>query len=159
VSDVYLNATLLAQTGVFIILALFTMRFVWLPIMKALDERAARISEGLAQAEQGRQSLAQAGGVAAETIRGAREKAVEIIIEAEKRAEQMIERAMDDARIEAEKVMAAARDEIEQEEARIRASLRECIADLAVAGAEKILRREIDAKVHADLLASIDEDL
>jgi F-type H+-transporting ATPase subunit b len=156
---VYLNATLLAQMGVFIILALFTMKFVWPPIVKALDERAARISEGLAEAERGRQSLAQAGRTAAETIREARGKAAEIVIEAEKRAEQMIEKARDDARIEAEKVMAAARDEIEQEEARKRASLRGRIADLAVAGAEKILRREVDAKAHADLLASIDEDL
>ncbi|MDR2450269.1 MAG: F0F1 ATP synthase subunit B [Candidatus Accumulibacter sp.] len=155
----YLNATLLAQMGVFIILALFTMKFIWPPIVKALDERAARISEGLAQAERGRQSLAQADRTAAETVREAREKAAEVLIEAEKRAEQMIERARDDARIEAEKVMAAARDEIEQEGARMRESLRGRIADLAVAGAEKILRREVDAKAHADLLASIGEDL
>jgi F-type H+-transporting ATPase subunit b len=156
---VYLNATLLAQIGVFIILALFTMRFIWPPIVKALDERAARISEGLAEAERGRQSLAQAGKAAAETMREARGKAAEVIAEAEKRAGQIIERARDDARIEAEKVMAAAKDEIEQEEARMRESLRGRIADLAVAGAEKILRREVDAKAHADLLASIGQDL
>ena len=155
----YLNATLLAQIGVFIILALFTMKFVWPPIMRALDERAARISEGLAEAERGRQSLAQAGKTAAETIRGGREKAADLIADAEKRAEQIIEKARDDARVEAEKVMAAARDEIEQEEARMREALRGRIADLAVAGAEKILRREVDAKAHADLLASIGRDL
>jgi F-type H+-transporting ATPase subunit b len=156
---VYLNATLLAQIGVFIILALFTMKFIWPPVVKALDERAARISEGLAEAERGRQSLAQAGKTAAETIRGSREKAAELIAEAEKRAGLIIEKARDDALVEAEKVMAAARDEIEQEEARMRASLRGRIADLAVAGAEKILRREVDAKAHAGLLASIGQDL
>jgi F-type H+-transporting ATPase subunit b len=149
----------LAQIGVFIILALFTMRFVWPPIMRALDERAARISEGLAEAERGRQSLAQAGKTAAETLRGGREKAADVIADAEKRAGQIIEKARDDARVEAEKVMAAARDEIEQEAARMRESLRGRIADLAVAGAEKILRREVDAKAHADLLASIGRDL
>jgi F-type H+-transporting ATPase subunit b len=156
---VYLNATLLAQIGVFIILALFTMKFIWPPVVKALDERAARISEGLAEAERGRQSLALAGKTAAETIRGSREKAAELIAEAEKRAGQIIEKARDDALVEAEKVMAAARDEIEQEEARMRASLRGRIADLAMAGAEKILRREVDARTHADLLASIGRDL
>jgi F-type H+-transporting ATPase subunit b len=156
---VYLNATLLAQICVFIILALFTMKFIWPPVVKALDERAARISEGLAEAERGRQSLAQAGQTAAETIRGGREKAAGLIAEAEKRAGQIIEKARNDARVEAEKVMAAARDEIEQEEARMRATLRGRVADLAVAGAEKILRREVDAKAHAGLLASIGQDL
>jgi F-type H+-transporting ATPase subunit b len=156
---VYLNATLLAQICVFIILALFTMKFIWPPVVKALDERAARISEGLAEAERGRQSLARAGQTAAETIRDSREKAAGLIAEAEKRAEQIIEKARNDARVEAEKVMAAARDEIEQEEARMRASLRGRVADLAVAGAEKILRREVDAKAHAGLLASIGQDL
>jgi F-type H+-transporting ATPase subunit b len=156
---VYLNATLLAQICVFIILALFTMRFIWPPIVKALDERAAKISEGLADAERGRQSLALSARQAADTVREGREKASEVIAQAEKRAEQIIERAKADARQEAEKVIAAAREEIGQEEARMRESLRERVADLAVAGAEKILRREVDARAHADMLAAIKLDL
>jgi F-type H+-transporting ATPase subunit b len=156
---VYLNATLLAQIAVFIILALFTMKFVWPPIVKALDERAARISEGLAEAERGRQSLALASKHAAETVREGKEKAADVIVQAEKRAEQIIEKAKADARLEAEKVVAAAKAEIEQEEARTRESLRDRVADLAIAGAEKILRREVDAKAHADLLTAIKLDL
>jgi F-type H+-transporting ATPase subunit b len=156
---VYLNATLLAQITVFIILALFTMKFIWPPVVKALDERAARISEGLADAERGRQSLAFSATQAAESVRKGKEKASEVIAQAEKRAEQIIEQAKADARVEAEKVMAATRAEIEQEEAQMRESLRERVADLAVAGAEKILRREVDAGAHADMLAAIKLDL
>ena len=155
----YLNATLLAQTAVFIILALFTMRFIWPPIVKALDERATRISEGLAEAERGRQSLALSSRQAAETVREGREKAAEVIAQAERRAGEIIEKAKADAHQEAEKVMAAAREEIEQEEARMRDSLRDRVADLAVAGAERILRREVDAKAHADILATVGLDL
>ncbi|MDR2787546.1 MAG: F0F1 ATP synthase subunit B [Candidatus Accumulibacter sp.] len=155
----YLNATLLAQTTVFIILALFTMKFVWPPIAKALDERAARISEGLAEAERGRQSLALSSRQAAETVRGGKEKASEVLAQAEKRAEQIIEKAKADARLEAEKVMAAAKAEIEREEARMRELLRGRVAELAVAGAERILRREVDAGAHADMLSAIELDL
>jgi F-type H+-transporting ATPase subunit b len=156
---VYLNATLLAQITVFIILALFTMKFIWPPVVKALDERAARISEGLADAERGRQSLAFSAQQAAESVREGKEKASEAIAQAEKRAERIIEQAKADAREEAEKVMAAARAEIEQEASRMRDSLRERVAGLAVAGAEKILRREVDAGAHADMLAAIKLDL
>jgi F-type H+-transporting ATPase subunit b len=156
---VYLNATLLAQITVFIILALFTMKFVWPPIVKALDERAARISEGLAEAERGRQSLALSARSAAETVREGKEKAAEVIAQAEKRAGQIIDKAKADALLEAEKVVAAAKEEIAQEEARMRESLRGRVADLAVAGAEKILRREVDARAHAEMLAALRLDL
>ncbi|MDR1935742.1 MAG: F0F1 ATP synthase subunit B [Candidatus Accumulibacter sp.] len=155
----YLNATLLAQITVFIILALFTMKFVWPPIVKALDERAARISEGLAEAERGRQSLALSARSAAETVREGKEKAAEVIAQAEKRAGQIIDKAKADALLEAEKVVAAAKEEIAQEEARMRESLRGRVADLAVAGAEKILRREVDARAHAEMLAALRLDL
>jgi F-type H+-transporting ATPase subunit b len=156
---VYLNATLLAQVTVFIILALFTMKFVWPPIVKALDERAAKISEGLVAAERGRQSLDLAAKHSAETMREGKEKVAELIAQAERRAEQIIEEAKAQARVEAEKVVASAHVEIEQDSARIREALRERVAELAVAGAEKILRREVDAKAHADLLATIKQDL
>ena len=155
----YLNATLLAQIAVFIILALFTMKFVWPPIVKALDERASRISEGLADAERGRQSLASSARQAADAVRESKEKASDVIAQAERRAGEIIEQAKADARQEAEKVIAAAMAEIEREEARMRESLRDRVADLAVAGAEKILRREVDARAHADMLAAIKQDL
>ena len=155
----YLNATLLAQVTVFIILALFTMKFVWPPVVKALDERAAKISEGLAAAERGRQSLDLAAKHSAETMREGKEKVAELIAQAERRAEQIIEEAKAQARVEAEKVVASAHVEIEQDSARIREALRERVAELAVAGAEKILRREVDAKAHADILAIIKQDL
>ncbi len=154
-----LNATLFAQIVVFFILAWFTMKFVWPPIMKALDERATKIAEGLAAAERGRQSLDLAAKHSAETVREGKDKVAEIVAQAEKRGQQIIEDAKAQARIEADKVITGAKAEIEQEAARVKESLRERVAELAVAGAEKILRREIDAKVHADMLAAIKQDL
>ncbi len=155
----YLNATLFAQIAVFIILVLFTMKFVWPPIVKALDERATKISEGLAAAERGRQSLDLAAKRSADTLREGKDKAAEIITEAERRAERIIEEAKRQGQVEAGKVVAAAQMEIEQEAARLRESLRQHVADLAVAGAEKILRREVDTKAHAEILAAIKQDL
>lgn len=154
-----LNATLVAQCVVFFILAWFTMKFVWPPIMKALDERASKIAEGLAAAERGRQSLDLAAKHSADTVREGKDKAGDIVAQAEKQALKIIEAAKEQARLEAEKVAVAAKADLEQEAARIREDLRERVADLAVAGAEKILRREIDAKAHADLLAAIKKDL
>ena len=132
----YLNATLFAQIAVFIILALFTMKFVWPPIMKALDDRATKIAEGLAAAERGRQSLDLAAKHSAETVREGKEKVAEVLVQAELRAQQIIEDAKVQARFEAEKVVAGAKAEIEQEAARVKETLRERVAELAVAGAE-----------------------
>ena len=154
-----LNATLFAQLVVFFILAWFTMKFVWPPIMKALDERALKIADGLAAAERGRHSLDLAAKHSAETIREGKEKVAEVIAQAEKRAQQIIEDAKVQAKVEADKVVSGAKAEIEQEAARVKESLRERVAELAVAGAEKILRREINASVHADMLTSIKQDL
>ena len=154
-----LNATLVAQVVVFFILAWFTMKFVWPPIMKALDERATKIAEGLAAAERGRLSLDLAARHSAETVREGKEKVAEVLAQAEKRAQQIIEDAKVQARFEADKVVAGAKAEIEQEAARAKESLRERVAELAIAGAEKILRREIDARVHAEMLATIKQDL
>jgi F-type H+-transporting ATPase subunit b len=156
---VNLNATLVAQVVVFFILAWFTMKFVWPPIMKALDERATKIAEGLAAAERGRLSLDLAARHSAETVREGREKVAEVLAQAETRAQRIIEDAKVQARFEADKVVAGAKAEIEQEAARVKEALRERVAELAVAGAEKILRREIDARVHAEMLATIKQDL
>lgn len=154
-----LNATLFAQLVVFFVLAWVTMKFVWPPIMKALDERAAKIAEGLAAAERGRQSLDLAAKHSVETMREGKEKVAELLAQAEKRGQQIIEEARAQARVEADKVVAGAKAEIEQEAARIKETLRERVAELAVAGAEKILRREVDAKAHADILTAIKQDL
>ena len=154
-----LNATLFAQIVVFFILAWFTMKFVWPPIMKALDERATKIAEGLAAAERGRQSFDLAAKHSAETMREGKEKVAEVIAQADKRALQIIEDAKVQARFEAEKIVAGAQAEIEQAAARAKEGLRERVAELAIAGAEKILRREVNASVHADMLSAIKQDL
>jgi F-type H+-transporting ATPase subunit b len=156
---VNLNATLFAQLVVFIILALFTMKYVWPPIMKALDERATKIADGLAAAERGRQSLDLAAKHSAETVREGKDKVSELIAQAEKRAQRIIEEAKEQAKVEADRVVAGAQAEIEQEAARVKELLRERVAELAVAGAEKILRREIDVRAHADMLSAIKQDL
>ena len=155
----FLNATLFAQITVFILFALFTMKYVWPPIVKALDERAAKIAEGLAAAERGRQSLDLAAKRSAETLRDGKDKVAELIAQAESRAQEIIEEAKGQSRLEAEKIIAAAHVEIEQETMRAKEELRERVAELAVAGAEKILRREVNAGVHADMLAALKQDL
>jgi len=156
---VNLNATLFAQLVVFLILAWFTMKVVWPPIMKALDERATKIADGLAAAERGRQSLDLAAKRSAETVREGKDKVSELIVQAEKRAQQIVEEAKDQANREREKILASAQIEAEQEAVRVKELLRERVAELAVAGAEKILRREVDVRAHADMLSAIKQDL
>ena len=154
-----LNATLFAQLVVFFILAWFTMKFVWPPIMKALDERAQKIADGLAAADKAKTDLAHAEKKATEELRKARESAAEFRSGAEKQAAQLIE----EARNEASRIVAAAREAAEAEAGaasqRAREALREHVAQLAVAGAEKILRREINPQVHADLLTQLKAEL
>lgn len=154
-----LNATLVAQLAVFFILAWFTMKFVWPPIVKALDERAKKIADGLAAAERGKLDLELATKRSADALREGKEKAGDVISQADKRAQQLIEEAKQTAKVEADRIIAAAKGEIEQEAARAKEALREQVAQLAVAGAEKILRREVDAKAHADILTAIKQDL
>ena len=154
-----LNATLFAQLVVFFILAWFTMQFVWPPIVKALDERATKIEDGLASAERGKRDLELATKRSTEALREGKEKASELIVNAERRAVQLIEEAKLSAKVEADRVVAGAKAEIEQEAVRAKEQLREQVAALVVSGAEKILRREINAQAHADILATIKQDL
>ena len=154
-----LNATLFAQFVVFFILATFTMKFVWPPLMKALDERAERIANGLAAADRGKADLAAAEKRVQAEMAGARDEVQKRIADAEKRAAQIIEEAKAQAKVEADRVVAGSKAEIEQEAMRAKETLRDQVAALAVAGAEKILRREIDAKAHAELLSAIKQDL
>lgn len=154
-----LNATLFAQLVVFFILAWFTMKFVWPPIMKALDERAAKIAEGLAAADKAKTDLQLAERRATDELRKAREAANELRSGAERQAAQII----DEARAEAARIIAAARAAAENEAAaaaqRAKEALRDQVAMLAVAGAERILRKEIDATKHAELLDQLKAEL
>ena len=149
------NATLIGQMITFSLLVIFTMKYVWPPIMKAMQERQKRIAEGLASAERGvrEQELAQAK--AAETLKEAKQQAAEIIAQAQRRANEMIEESKNQARAEGERQLAAAQAEIEQEANRAREALRAQVADLAVAGASKVLEKEIDAKAHSKMLQEL----
>lgn len=154
-----LNATLFAQLVVFFILAWFTMKFVWPPIMKALDERASKIADGLAAADKAKSDLALAERRATDELRKARESSNELRAGAERQGAQII----DEARAEAARIVAAARTAAEGEAGvaaqRAKESLRDQVALLAVAGAEQILRKEINAAAHADLLNQLKAEL
>jgi F-type H+-transporting ATPase subunit b len=153
------NLTLLAQAATFFAFIWFTAKFVWPPLMRAVEARQQQIADGLAAGEEGRRALASSTRQAEREIAAARARAQEIIAQAEKRASEMIEEAKLLARDEGAREKAAAKAEIEQEAARAREALRLQVAALAVSGAEKILRREVDAKVHADLLRSVQAEL
>ena len=155
----YLNATLFAQIAVFIILALFTMKFVWPPLQKAMADRQAQIAEGLAAAERGKHEQELAAKRSADALREAKEKSADLVAQAEKRAQQIVEEAKGTANVEKDKIVASAQAEIEQEVERAKQQLRERVAELAVAGAEKILRKEINASAHADMLVALKQDL
>jgi F-type H+-transporting ATPase subunit b len=154
-----LNATLLGQAITFGILIWFTMKFVWPFLLGAMQERVKRIADGLAAAEQGKRSLEISFRQAAESVKQGRDRAAEIIAQAEKRAAQMVDEARTQAKEAGNREKAAAQAEIEQQVSRAREALREQVAALAVAGAEKILRREVDARTHADLLAQLRREL
>lgn len=154
-----LNFSLVAEALTFAAFIWFTVKFVWPPMLRAIEARQKTIADGLAAAEQGRRSLETSTREADEEIRKARDRATEIISQADKRVVQMIEEAKNAAKEEGGREKAAAKAEIEQEFSRAREQLRDQVAALAVAGAEKILRREVDAKAHADLLDSIKRQL
>lgn len=147
-----LNATLFAQFVVFFILAGFTMKFVWPPLMKALDERAEKIANGLAAAEKGKAEMAAAEKRVQAELAIAKDEGLKRIGDAEKRAAAIIEDAKKTAADEAARILAAAKADAEQQVTRAREELRGQVATLAVAGAEQILKREVNAAAHADLL-------
>jgi F-type H+-transporting ATPase subunit b len=153
------NLTLIAQAVAFALFIWFTVKFVWPPVLRAIEARQKTIADGLAAAEQGKRSLDASAKQADDEIKRARDRAAELISQAEKRSSQMIDEARNAAKEEGNREKAAAKAEIEQQATRAREQLRDQVAALAVAGAEKILRREVDAKVHADLLDSIKRQL
>jgi F-type H+-transporting ATPase subunit b len=156
---VNINLTLFAQALVFAAFIWFCAKLIWPHMLRAIETRQKSIADGLAAAEEGRRSLEVSTRRADEEMRKARERATEVLAQAEKRAAQMIEEAKNAAREEGEREKATARAEIAQEVTRAREQLRHQVAALAVAGAEKILRREVDARAHAELLDGIKTQL
>lgn len=154
-----INLSLIAQAIAFGLFIWFTARFVWPPLLRAIETRQKTIADGLAAAEQGRRSLEQSSRQAEQALREARDRAAEIVAQAERRAAQLVEEAKAAARAEGERERAAARADIAQEVARAREQLRDQVAALVVAGAERILRREVDARAHADLLEAVKKQL
>jgi len=154
-----LNATLFAQAAVFALFIWITVKFVWPMMQEKIDARQKTIADGLAAAEEGKRSLELSTKRSEDELRKARERAAEVIAQAERRAAQMVDEAKNTAREEGNREKAAAKAEIAQEVTRAREQLRDHVATLAVAGAEKILRREVDARAHADLLDGIKKQL
>jgi len=154
-----INFTLFMQAVAFFAFILFTAKFVWPPLMRAIETRQKQIADGLAAGEEGRQHLVAAETKIATMMAEAKARSSEIIAQGEKLKTETIDAAKQEARAEAARILAAAKDEIEQEVVRAKEALRDQVADLAVAGASKILKREVDAKAHADLLASIRQQL
>jgi F-type H+-transporting ATPase subunit b len=153
------NLTVIAQAVAFALFIWFTVKFVWPPMLRAIEARQKQIADGLAAAEQGKKSLESSSKQAEQAIQAARVRAAEIISQAEKRDAQMVEAAKVAAKEEGDREKAGAKAEIEQQAQRAREQLRDQVAALAVAGAEKILRREVDAKAHAELLDGIKKQL
>lgn len=150
-----INFTLISQAISFAILIWFTVKFVWPPLIAAIEARQKTIAEGLAAADRGKSDLELASKRSAEVIREAKEKAAEIIALGDKRVSEMIEEAKVQAKAEGDRIVAGAKAEIEQEVFRARELLRTQVSAVALAGAGKILGREIDAKAHNDLLEKL----
>ncbi len=154
-----INATLLAQMVVFAILVWFTMKFVWPMLQQAMSERETRISEGLAAAERGKSNLELAEKRSAELVREGKTKAEELISQAQRRANAIVEESKETARGEAAKILEVARGQVEHERNEAREGLRKQVATLAVAGAEQILRREVDVAAHHQALEKLAAEL
>lgn len=154
-----INATLIAQIIVFLILVWFTMKFVVPPIMIALDERAKKIADGLSAADKAKSELTSANRRVEEQLSSARQDATQRLADAERLAQSMVEEAKGRASEEGAKIIATARAEAAQESVKVRESLRDQVAMLAVKGAEQILRREVNPQVHAALLAQLKTEL
>jgi F-type H+-transporting ATPase subunit b len=150
-----INATLFFQLVVFFIGAWVTMKFIWPPLIKSLEERQKKIADGLAAADRGQKSLDEAKRKIAEEQAAERAHVQQLIIEAEKRGQSIVDAAKEQAKAEADRIVDAARAEATQEVQRAKDTLRDQVAVLAVAGAEQILRREVNAQVHSDLLAQL----
>jgi F-type H+-transporting ATPase subunit b len=149
---VNINLTLIVQMVVFATLVLGVMKWIWPPLLTAMDERARKIAQGLAAADKGEKELVEARGKADSIVREARERATQIIDHAQQRANELVEEAKGTASGEGARIVAAAQQQIELDTTRAKESLRREVAGIAVGAASKLLGREIDARTHADLL-------
>jgi F-type H+-transporting ATPase subunit b len=156
---VSINGTLIAAMIVFALLVLFTMKFVWPPIATALDERAAKIADGLAAADKAKSELNSANKRVEDELAKSRTETATRLADAERRGQAIVEEAKVKATDEGNKIIAAAKVEAEQQTVKARETLREQVAALAVKGAEQILRKEVNAGVHADLLGRLKTEL
>lgn len=154
-----INLTLIMQAVAFALFIWFCARFIWPPMMRAIDARQKQIADGLAAADRGQANLASADKRVADIVAEAKGKAQEIVAQGEKFRSETVDLAKREARAEADKIVAAAKAEIEQEVARAKETLRASVSALAVTGAGKILKREVDPKAHAELLREIEGQL
>jgi F-type H+-transporting ATPase subunit b len=154
-----INLTLIAQALAFALFIWLTIKFIWPVLMRAIEQRQKTIADGLAAGERGKQELEAAGKRAHEELAKAQARVGEIIASADKRDAQMLDEAKAAARAEAERIIVAAKADIDQQVARAKEMLREQVAELAVAGAEKILRREVNAKTHAEMLDQLKREI
>lgn len=150
-----INATLLGQAISFTMFVVFCMKYVWPPIMQAIEERQKKIADGLAAAERAAKDLNLAQANASDQLKEAKRAAADIIEQANKRKAQIIDEARSEAQVERENILSQGRAELDAEQIRVRDELRKQVAELAVIGAEKILERSIDAKAHKDILDNI----
>jgi len=153
------NATLIGQAVVFLILIWFTVKFIWPPLTRAIEERQKKIAEGLSAAERGQKDLEEAKSRAEAIIREARERANQIVEQANRRSNEIIESAKTAAAEEGQRLVAAARAEVAVEVSHVREQLRREIGELVVRGASRLLEREIDPKTHAQLLDNLAEEI
>jgi F-type H+-transporting ATPase subunit b len=156
---VNINATLIGQMITFALLVWFTMKYVWPPLMKALEERKKKIAEGLAAAEKGQQEMGRAEKRATGILREAKEQAAEIVNLAQKRAGEVVEDSKVSAREEGERILVTARAEIDREVQKAKEGLRQEVAVLAVSAAEQILRQEVDQNKHKDIIDNLGKAL
>jgi F-type H+-transporting ATPase subunit b len=154
-----IHFTLVAQAITFSIFIWFSVKFVWPPLLGVIEKRQKEIADGLAAGERGKNELEQSSKRSAELTNEAKQRATEIIAQAEKRAVEIIESAKDTAKVEGDRILVGARAEIDQEVNRAKEGLRQQVSALAISGAEKILRKEIDAKQHAAMLTTIAQEL
>ncbi|MEK6591596.1 MAG: F0F1 ATP synthase subunit B [Pseudomonadota bacterium] len=154
-----LNVTMIAQAVTFLVFIWFCKVLIWPHLIRAIEARQKQIADGLAAAEEGKQSLERSAKQADQAIARSRDRANEIVAQADMRASQMIEEAKSAAKSEGERLIAGAKAEIDQEVSRAKEILRTQVAALAVAGAEQILKREVDPKAHADMLAALQRQL
>jgi len=154
-----LNLTLFVQAAIFFIFIWLCAKYIWPRLMNAIDVRQKEIADGLAAGEEARQSLSNAEKQITQMVTEAKTRASEIVAQGEKLRSETVEHAKSEAKTEADRILTAAKAEIAQETTRAKESLRNQVADLAVAGAAKILKREVDASAHAEILAAIQKEL